>query len=296
MRPAGWVSGRANQVSGGGRWRHATARWVAIGTTMLLAACATALYEQAGQMSPTGSAFQRALYQAYLSLAATRYEQDRVADSDFYARKAIQAGEGMTVSPLPATVPASAGADMRGQVEDARRRLMAVFGAGAQEKMADLSARAQVAYDCWVHELGAVGAGGQAAQCRTQFLAHIGKLEEGLVPPPPEEARFTVYFGFDEWFLTAEALDVIATSIDAARAGGHTRILSEGHTDTSGPKAYNQGLSVRRAEVVKATMVEMGAVPDAIEVNGYGETRVAVETGDGVREPRNRRTEITLVP
>ena len=69
-----------------------------------------------------------------------------------------------------------------------------------------------------------------------------------------------------------------------------------GHTDTSGSAAYNQGLSVKRADVVKDVMVEMGARPEAIQVSGVGETDLAVPTADGVREARNRRAVITLVP
>ena len=271
---------------------------IIMAASLLLAACATTLYQQANELRPSGSAFQRALYQSYLELAASRFEQDRGADSDFYAGKAIQAGEGASVAPLEAKVPAGASEDVRGQVEDARRRLMAVLGAGAGDKMAVGAAKAQVGYDCWVHELGVSGAATQASQCKAMFLAQIAELEKGLMPPEAavEPALFTVYFGFDEWFLTADALDVITTAIETARVGGHTRILSEGHTDTSGPAAYNQKLSVRRAEVVKTTMVEMGAIAGAIEVKGYGETQPAVETGDNVREPRNRRTEIKLIP
>ena len=271
-------------------FRQAQKGLVAVGLSLFLAACATALYEQAEDMSPKGSAFQKALYEAYLEIASTRFDQDQQAASDFYARKAIQAGEGATIAPR--TV-----GDLGDEAADARRRLMAVLGAGGPDKMAKLAGQAQVAYDCWIYE-AQKGNAAQAGPCRAQFLAHIDKLEQGLIPAAAValEAQFKVYFGFDEWYLTAEALDVISTAIETARTGGHTRIVSEGHTDSSGPASYNQGLSVRRAEVVKATMIEMGAIGDAIEVKGYGETRLAVPTGDGKREPANRRTEISLYP
>ena len=82
----------------------------------------------------------------------------------------------------------------------------------------------------------------------------------------------------------------------AAKAGGQSRITVVGHTDTSGSAEYNLKLSERRAGVVKDTMVQMGARPEAIQVSGVGETDLAVQTADGVKEARNRRAVITLLP
>ena len=109
-------------------------------------------------------------------------------------------------------------------------------------------------------------------------------------------ADYTVYFDFDSWTLTAEALTVLTQAIDSARTGGQTRINIVGHTDTSGDTGYNQGLSVRRANVVKEVLVQMGARADAVVVSGVGESDLAVQTADGVREPKNRRAVVTLTP
>ena len=57
---------------------------------------------------------------------------------------------------------------------------------------------------------------------------------------------------------------------------------------------YNQGLSVRRAEAVRAELVRNGVPRDAITVQGFGENRPLVPTAQGVREPQNRRVEIVL--
>ncbi|HKX64898.1 MAG TPA: OmpA family protein, partial [Rhizomicrobium sp.] len=86
--------------------------------------------------------------------------------------------------------------------------------------------------------------------------------------------------------------DVIAT----ARSGGQSNIAIVGHTDTSGPSDYNQKLSVRRANVVVEALVQMGARRNALHASGVGETDLAVQTEDGVKEAQNRRTVITLQP
>ena len=67
-----------------------------------------------------------------------------------------------------------------------------------------------------------------------------------------------------------------------------------GYNDTSGPGQYNQGLSVRRAQMVAAELVRGGVPPGAISIQGFGETHLLVPTGPGVREPQNRRVEIII--
>ena len=117
-------------------------------------------------------------------------------------------------------------------------------------------------------------------------------------PPPPAAAPadYTVYFDFDSWTLTAEDLTVITNVINTARAGGQTHITVVGHTDTSGSAAYNQRLSVRRANVVVEALVDMGARRAAIQASGVGKTDLAVQTPDDVKEAKNRRTVIDLDP
>ncbi|MDP1748828.1 MAG: OmpA family protein, partial [Reyranella sp.] len=67
-----------------------------------------------------------------------------------------------------------------------------------------------------------------------------------------------------------------------------------GHTDTSGPEAYNMALSLRRANTVKDALVREGVPATAITVIGRGEAGLLVKTADGVREPQNRRVEIVI--
>jgi len=79
-----------------------------------------------------------------------------------------------------------------------------------------------------------------------------------------------------------------------------TRIEVNGYTDNSashpGPRGerYNQGLSVRRADSVKAELIRDGVPSTAIDIHGYGESHPLVATGANTREPQNRRVEIIL--
>jgi len=106
--------------------------------------------------------------------------------------------------------------------------------------------------------------------------------------------RFFVYFDWDRWVLTPEALLIIQAAGEAGAAGRATGIHATGHADRSGPVWYNMVLSQRRAEVVKAELVKLGVPADAVTVEWKGETTPVIKTADGIREAMNRRVEVLL--
>jgi len=67
-----------------------------------------------------------------------------------------------------------------------------------------------------------------------------------------------------------------------------------GHTDTLGDKTYNQQLSLQRARAIRGQLVRDGLDARTIPTAGRGELDLAVESGDQVSEPRNRRVVITV--
>jgi len=103
-----------------------------------------------------------------------------------------------------------------------------------------------------------------------------------------------VYFPFDQYVLTTEAQAVVQQAADYAKGGGATRIVVTGHTDTSGSDAYNRRLSERRAKAVADGLVGMGVNATALAVDWKGESAPAVATGDGVKEPLNRRSTVSI--
>ncbi|CAN5849101.1 hypothetical protein BH11PSE3_BH11PSE3_46550 [soil metagenome] len=113
-------------------------------------------------------------------------------------------------------------------------------------------------------------------------------------PPPPQTQSFMVFFDWDRSNLSQQAIQTVGQAAAAFKTKGSARITATGHTDTSGPEAYNMALSLRRANTVKNELVRQAVPADAIQVVGRGEAGLLVQTGDGVREPQNRRVEIVI--
>lgn len=68
------------------------------------------------------------------------------------------------------------------------------------------------------------------------------------------------------------------------------------YTDTTGSAQANQHASDVRAKIVADVLARDGVPPGRISARGYGETHPLVPTGDDVKQPRNRRVEIRIVP
>ena len=103
-----------------------------------------------------------------------------------------------------------------------------------------------------------------------------------------------VFFDWDRSDLSAQAMNTLQQADSAYKARGNVRVTATGHTDTSGPNDYNMALSLRRATGVKDALVQKGEPSASISTVGRGESSPLVATGDGVREPQNRRVEILV--
>jgi outer membrane protein OmpA-like peptidoglycan-associated protein len=112
--------------------------------------------------------------------------------------------------------------------------------------------------------------------------------------PPPKPTQFIVFFGYNKCNVTAEADAVLSEAAASAKSNGSASIRIVGHTDTSGSNAYNQKLSECRANAVQSNLVGKGVPQGSISASGKGETELMVQTGDGVKEPQNRRATIDL--
>jgi outer membrane protein OmpA-like peptidoglycan-associated protein len=115
-----------------------------------------------------------------------------------------------------------------------------------------------------------------------------------LAAEPPRPVTFLLYFveGTDQFTPESQALvDQVLLAIATRPA---PELTVAGHTDTVGTDQFNDALSLRRAERVRALLVARGIPPASVVAVGRGKRELLVPTPDGVAEPRNRRVEITV--
>ncbi|MDB5752110.1 MAG: hypothetical protein JWP65_2531, partial [Ramlibacter sp.] len=72
-------------------------------------------------------------------------------------------------------------------------------------------------------------------------------------------------------------------------------IIAVGHTDSVGTDAYNQRLSVRRSESVKAYLVSKGIERNRVYTEGKGEKQPVADNRTSEGRAKNRRVEIEVV-
>lgn len=108
-------------------------------------------------------------------------------------------------------------------------------------------------------------------------------------PSASTTRRWTIPFGFDSAAVT-RASDIAA----AAACPGQLEVV--GHTDSSGARAYNDALSLRRATAIGAQLESAGVAHDRITLRGAGSTQpIAAGTSLQARKT-NRRVEIRCAP
>ena len=118
----------------------------------------------------------------------------------------------------------------------------------------------------------------------------------GAAPLTPAQIARTylVFFDWDRADLTDRARQIVAEAAQGSRSLQTTNIEVQGNADLSGTHAYNQRLSLRRAQTVAAELVRDGVPRQEISIQAFGDSRPLVPTAPGVREPQNRRVAIIL--
>jgi OOP family OmpA-OmpF porin len=119
------------------------------------------------------------------------------------------------------------------------------------------------------------------------------------VTPPVDVQKVTyaadAFFDFDKAVLKPEGkakLDDLASKINGINL---EVVVATGHTDSIGTDAYNQRLSVRRAEAVKAYLVSKGIDKGHIYTEGKGESQPIASNKTAAGRAKNRRVEIEVV-
>jgi len=118
-------------------------------------------------------------------------------------------------------------------------------------------------------------------------------------PPPPKVVEKIVLngiqFDFDKAVIKKQYYPILDEGIAALEKHPEKKVVVEGYTCNIGTEAYNLRLSERRAEAVKAYMVEKGIVADRLSTVGYGMANPVADNATRQGREMNRRVEFKVM-
>ncbi|GIW43349.1 MAG: hypothetical protein KatS3mg077_0631 [Candidatus Binatia bacterium] len=116
-------------------------------------------------------------------------------------------------------------------------------------------------------------------------------------PPPPAKRKIVlrgVNFDFDKATIRPDAARILDEAVATLKAEPDVEVLIVGHTDSVGSEAYNQRLSVRRAQAVKDYLVRHGIAASRLQVKGMGESQPVASNDTAEGRAQNRRVELLV--
>lgn len=291
----------------------------------LLVACASETQDFLDASLTGGNSMPEALAREYQAAASANARHSNWDAAGWLAGQGNKARRGEVPAPLnPAELPVLE--DDVASLDAARRIVSAAMISSDASARPAVCAQAQRRYDEWVlvasanrYAVGGSYLGGPGGPvheervvkkraafatsleaCSPRYFAMLGDASPVVaVAPAPRPAagaekitERVIYFAFNSAKLDDLARDVLSDIAAMRSEYRNFSVRIEGHTDTSGPRGYNQQLGLKRADMVARALRSM-QVRNA-GTSSRGETSPAVQTGDGVREPLNRRAEISI--
>lgn len=164
-------------------------------------------------------------------------------------------------------------------------------GSGTEYRICRLQLR-------WDHRMRLEWIGWSDKECQALVLPGPQR-DEPATPPAPatpkveEQPAVTVYFDFDKAVVNEKGRQDLAAFVAAHPLQGQSLSII-GHTDSAGPDAYNDRLSLMRADAVARSLATMGVPIAKLEASGAGERSSRLTTENGAADPLRRRVVVTM--
>ena len=239
-------------------------------TTVFAAAVLAACAIPDPSAAPSSSnAFNRALGDGYAELSAKEQAEYDWRDTRHFAEKAIAAGADSEVAPDTfdyRDIPEGS----QQELGDARVRLLAAYGQGAQEAAPVEVATAQIMFDCWMQEQEENHQFNDIGNCRSGYEGAMAEVDGIMMASAGGVGPYNVFFDFDDASLSADAGPLLSTILAEIAKAPDAKVVVTGHTDTVGSQDYNLALSQERADAVAAYLAANGVPAGAISKNAVG--------------------------
>ena len=162
--------------------------------------------------------------------------------------------------------------------------------------------------DNWVNSSGTVWKNGTNELCwrnanwtpATAAPGCDGAIAKAAAAAPAAVAAKVTYtadalFDFDKSALKPAASTSLDNLVGQIKSLALEVIIATGHTDSVGTDAYNQKLSVRRADAVKKYLVSKGIAANRIQIEGKGEAQPVADNKTDDGRAKNRRVQIEVI-
>jgi OOP family OmpA-OmpF porin len=118
-----------------------------------------------------------------------------------------------------------------------------------------------------------------------------------IVAPATEKVSFAAdaFFDFDKAVLKPEGKAKLDDLSEKVKGLTLEVVIAVGHTDAKGTDAYNQKLSVKRADAVKAYLTGKGIEASRVYTEGKGKAQPVADNKTDAGRAKNRRVEIEVV-
>jgi OOP family OmpA-OmpF porin len=162
--------------------------------------------------------------------------------------------------------------------------------------------------DNWVNSSGTVWKNGTNELCwrnanwtpATAAPGCDGAIAKAAAAKPAAAAAKVTYtadalFDFDKSVLKPAAKTSLDNLSGQIKSLALEVVIATGHTDSVGTDAYNQKLSVRRADAVKKYLVSKGIADSRIQIEGKGESQPVADNKTADGRAKNRRVQIEVI-
>lgn len=143
-------------------------------------------------------------------------------------------------------------------------------------------------------QTGGANTGGMTSTNQTSTASAPQAPAAGSVEEFTQSVGDRVFFGFDQYDLSAEAQAQLQKQATWLKTYPQYRFVIEGHCDERGTREYNLALGERRATAVKNYLVALGIDVGRMQTISYGKERPAVLGSDEAAWAQNCRAVIVL--
>jgi OOP family OmpA-OmpF porin len=155
----------------------------------------------------------------------------------------------------------------------------------------------------WTPATAAVGCDGAIVAAKAAPAAPVqaapAPAPKAAAPAPAAATKVTyaadAFFDFNKSVLKAEGKAKLDDLVGKVNGINLEVIIAVGHTDSVGSDAYNQKLSVKRSDAVKAYLVSKGIEKNRVYTEGKGEKQPVADNKTSAGRSKNRRVEIEVV-